>query len=83
VLPGGLRTIGISTGVHPSKLLTDTGELIRFSDRVDPDTGALGRDGRIASVSYDHSTETATVAIDNERRNFEAMLARLSALSQR
>jgi hypothetical protein len=80
VRPGGLHFAGGGTNVHPSTLLTNTGELVRFLDRVDPDTGAEGRDGRIASVTYNHSAETAAVSIDNERRNFEAMLSRLGAL---
>jgi hypothetical protein len=75
---GGVRLFNGGSGVHPSALLRETGELVRFLDRRDPDTGGLGRDGRIASVSYDHDAERASVAIDNERRNFEALLARLA-----
>jgi hypothetical protein len=79
--PGGLRAYGSGDAIHPALLLANVGELIRFNDRVDPDTGAVGRDGRIASVNYDLDSGIASVAIDNERRNFEAMLSRFSILS--
>lgn len=82
VQAGGLRGAGTGDSVPPATLLLNTGELIRFTDRVDPDTGGLGRDGRIASVTYRHATEQAGVAIDNERRNFETLLSRLALFSR-
>lgn len=54
----------------------NTVQLIRFSDRSDPDTAGHGRDGRIAHVSYTPATNTAVVTIDNSRTSFDALLAR-------
>lgn len=81
VAPRGLRGLGSYGDVHPSELLIGAGELVRFPGRIDPDTGALGREGRIASVTYNNDTETSTVEIDSERRNFEALLARLAVFT--
>ena len=61
-------------------LLGMTGEMIRFTDRIDPDTGAVGRDARIAEVSIDPDTEEATVTLDNSRAGFDALLARLDVV---
>jgi hypothetical protein len=77
VTRGGVRRLLGGANVHPGHLLREGGELIRFTHRIDPDTGGLGRDGRIASIEYDSDSETATVAIDNDNANFEALLARL------
>ena len=81
VVPGGVRKHLDGAEVHPSELLIGTNKLIRFTDRIDPDTGNLGRDGRIAAVTYDHDAQTASVTIDNENRNFEALLARLAVVT--
>ena len=78
---GGVRHVLTGEQVHPSELLRRVGELIRFSHLVDPDTGGQGRDGRIASVSYDPVTETATVAIDNDRTRLDVLLNRYGAIS--
>jgi hypothetical protein len=66
--------------VHPALLLLAPGQLMHFSNRIDPDTGALGRDGRIAQVTYNHNEQEAQVSIDNQRNNFEALISRLSAV---
>lgn len=81
--PGGVRDATRGTRVHPGHMLLACGELVRFADRTDPDNGAHAREGAIASVSYDHDTRTGTVAIDSERRNLEAVLARYGALAGR
>lgn len=81
VTPGGVRRVLSGEDVHPAHLLTQTQQLLRLSHRVDPDTGALGRDGTIATVTYAHATRTAQLAIDSDRRNFESLLARYAALS--
>lgn len=65
---------------HPSELLLAWGELLELRDQIDPDTGAIGRYGRLASLTYNHATEVAAVSIDNERRNFEAFVGRLAAV---
>jgi hypothetical protein len=76
----GIRETMTGQGVPPGVLLTRTGEIIRFMDRVDPDTGALGRDGRIAAVSYVPATQTATITIDNQRDNLSALLSRMAVV---
>ena len=66
----------------PAHLLTlYPGELIRLPDRVDPDTGAWGREGRIANVDVDLNEDSALVALDNTRSNFEAFLSRLEVVT--
>lgn len=78
----GPTTREILTGksIPPEQLGMRTGELLRFNDRVDPDTGAVGRDGRISSVKYTLADDKATVTIDNTSQNFEALLARLAVI---
>ena len=81
VSPGGIRDYLAGSSPHPSQLLLEIGEKIYLSHRTDPDTGAQGRDGDIAQVSYDHSTQTAQVSIDNQRTRFEAFLSRLAVVT--
>lgn len=78
--PGGVRRALGGECPHPAWLLRDTGQMLRLSDRIDPDTGGRGRDGRIDTVEYDDDTLTATISLDNDRRQFEALLARLGAV---
>lgn len=54
-----------------------THKLLRFSDRLDPDTGAHGRDAQIEQVTYDPKTNEATVTLDQQRAGFEALMERL------
>lgn len=75
-----LRDIATGRSVGLEELLLATGQLIRFADRTDPDTGGHGRDGRIAAVSYTPATNTATVTIDNSRTSFDTLLARLAII---
>ena len=63
--------------VAPERLLLMTDKKMHFDDRIDPDTGAVGRDGRIVSVRYTPATDTATFDIDNSRKDFDALLERL------
>jgi hypothetical protein len=80
----GMSSIrGLADGryVHPSALLRMTGERVRLAHRTDPDTGGHGRDGTIASVSYDHDARSVSVEIDNRRSNFEALLSRLAVVT--
>lgn len=76
--PQAIRDRLTGLPVSPAQLLSETGELIHFSDRIDPDTGGMGRNGRIASVSYNPATDVATVALDNNRADFDALMARLA-----
>lgn len=77
---GGIRDMD-SRAVHPSLLLLEAGGVLQLSDRVDPDTGAVGRLGQIASVSYDHSNETAQISLDNQRNRIESFLERLAVVT--
>lgn len=81
VTAGGVRDYLAGDSVHPSQLLLEVGEKIHLSHRIDPDTGSQGRDGDIAQVSYDHSSQTAQLSIDNQRTRFEAFLARLAVVT--
>lgn len=77
---GGIRDMD-SRAVHPSLLLLEAGGVLQLSDRIDPDTGAVGRLGQIASVSYDHSNETAQISLDNQRNRIESFLERLAVVT--
>ena len=77
---GGVRRVLGGADVHPSELLLGARGLIRLTDKIDPDTGGLGRDGVIASVTYDDDTETAQVSLDSQRDNLEALIARFAAV---
>lgn len=78
---GSVKRSAGGQGVHPANLLLATGELIRVADVLDQDTGGLGRDGRIDSVTYDCSTERAQITLDSQRERFEALAARYSAVA--
>lgn len=77
---GSIRRVIGGQLVHPSQLGLYTQQLVRLSDRIDPDTGGLGRDGTLAEVSYEHKTQAATPTLDDKRGNFEALLQRLAAV---
>ncbi len=79
---GGARRVSDGSPVHPAELLLAPGQRMRFANMVDPDTGGQARDGTIASVSYDHDSETASVEIDSERGRFDALLSRLGAIQE-
>lgn len=79
-ITGPVREVQTDKSVPPEQLGMLTTELLRFDDRVDPDTGATGREGRIAKVTYTLADDTARVSIDNTSANFEALLARLGAI---
>lgn len=75
--PGDLVTYGPgSVEVPPAVLCDNVGELVHFPGLIDPDGYGPGRDGQIASVSFDSATEIAQVSFDNTRDNFEALVAR-------
>lgn len=69
---------GVSVPAH--ELLLAAGEKIRLSNRIDPDTGAWGRDGRIAGVTYRHDARQAEIAIDDQRDRFDKVLSRYGVL---
>jgi len=78
---GGVRTHQGGQGIHPADLLLYTQEKVRLTNRINPDDGSVGRDGTIASVSYDHNTNTASVELDNRTTNFESFMERLALIS--
>lgn len=78
---GGVRTVRGGAPLHPGHLLLYYGAAIRLANLEDPDTGGWGRVGRVASVNYDHDSQTASVEIDNERHRYEALLSRLAAVA--
>lgn len=81
IRPGDLRLYEGGAEVHPRLLARDTGELIHFSNLIDPDTGAMGRDGTITDVTYGSDSEEATVTIDDGREGFEALLSRIGVIA--
>ena len=64
--------------VPAARLLRETGQLIHFSDRVDPVSGANGVNGRITEVRWSAESDTAEVTLDNSRMNFEVLLSRIA-----
>lgn len=79
--PNGVRRVLGGEGVPPHALGLHVNELIRMAHVVDPDTGGLGRDGRIVGVSYTHADRTAKIHLDSQRDNFAAFLERLGAVT--
>jgi hypothetical protein len=77
--PAALRQHSTGDVVHPSRMLLNAGEIIRLQDRVDPDTGSLGRDARVQSITYDHAAQSATLELDNRRDSLQTFLNRLAA----
>ena len=75
-----IREITSGRPVAPEQMLLRTGELIRFSDRIDPDTGAQGRDGKIVEASYKVDDNSVELTIDSSRAGFEALLNRLGVV---
>lgn len=80
VTPGGCRQVLGGQPVHPAVLLTKTQELMRLSHRIDPDTGAVGRTGTIVTARYTHRELATQIELDDPRRNFDALLARLDVV---
>jgi len=75
-----IRDITSGRPVAPEQMLLRTGELIRFSDRIDPDTGAQGRDGKIVEAAYKVEDDSVELTIDSSRAGFEALLNRLGVV---
>ena len=75
-----IREITTGRTVAPEQMLLRTGELIRFSDRIDPDTGAQGRDGKIVEAAYKVEDNSVELTIDSSRAGFEALLNRLGVV---
>lgn len=80
---GGARRVLGGQPVHPAHLLTQTGEKIRLSNRIDPDTGGMGRDARMVDVTFNRDTMSAEISLDSNRSRFEALLSRLAVVTGR
>jgi len=78
--PNALRDRTSGTPIPPATLLRHTGELIHFADRIDPDTGGVGRDGRIVNVTYRPDLDQAVIELDNSRADFDQLLSRLAVI---
>jgi len=76
---GHIRRYGTGAHIHVSQL--KLGEAILLEDETDPNTGAIGRIGIIMQFTYDHDTQTATIAIDSNKNFVENLLARLGAVA--
>lgn len=77
----GVRRVLGGQNVHPARMLLGYGEMVRFSDRIDPDTGGVGRDGRIVAVEYRQTENAVSLDLDSTRSNFEALLERLAVVN--
>lgn len=75
-----IREIKTGRSVPPEEMLLRTGELVRFGDRIDPDTGAAGRDGRLVEAQYNADEDSVNLTIDSSRAGFEALLERLGVV---
>jgi hypothetical protein len=78
---GAIRDSMNGQNVPAGVLLSRTNEIVRLLDRVDPDTGGLGRDARIVNVSYTPANATATVSFDNTRDLLAPLLARMAVVT--
>ncbi len=76
----GIRSVQGGGAVPAHAMLLYAGEKIRLSNRIDPDTGAIGRDGRIAAVTYRHDDRAVEIDIDDRRTSFERLLSRYGLL---
>jgi hypothetical protein len=81
VVGDGARRIPSGQPVAPHVFLRYAGEKVRLSNRVDPDTGDWGRDGRIAGVTYRHDDRAVEIAIDDQRTQLATVLARAASLN--
>ena len=66
--------------IPAASLLTRTNELLHFADRIDPITGAAGRNARLAEVSWKADTDTASLALDSKLGNLDELLGRLAVV---
>lgn len=77
---GSVRMVLGGQRVHPSLLGRYTEELLRVSHAIDPDTGGVGRDGRIVAVTYTHATQMAEISLGSRLDNYDALQERLAVI---
>lgn len=73
---GGMRGYLTDEDIGAKEALGLVGEILHVADRWNPDTGSVGRDGRIVSASFSYKTGKAKLALDSERGEFAALMAR-------
>lgn len=78
----GVRKVLGGEAVPPAAMLLHTGERLRLDDRIDPDTGAQGRDGRIAAVRYVPATKALEIRLDERRDDLASFLSRFGILKE-
>ncbi len=76
----GLRRWLGGISVPPHTLLLESGSRVHLAHRVDPDTGAWGRDGIIVGVRYTHDERSVEIDVDDRRDHFESILQRYGIL---
>lgn len=72
----GMRSYRDDRSIASVEALLMAGELLHVAHVNDPDKGALGRDGRIVNVSWNYKSQAARLDLDNQRGEFENLLAR-------
>ncbi len=78
---GGLQRIGTAEPVPPAQIGYYIGEMVLLANEIDPDTGGVGRLGRLVGGSYAASEGRADLVIDSSRGNFQALLSRLAVIT--
>lgn len=68
--------------LNPREVASRAGELIRLADVIDPYTGSKGRDAIMASGNA-AGRMSASVALDDDRASFEALMARMAVVQGR
>lgn len=78
---GAVRRLVGGEALSAYELLGLVGERILIGTLVDPDTGELGRVGRIVSASWNADNDTVSVSIDSVLHRLDVVLARYGALA--
>lgn len=81
--PRSVQILPSGANCPPWQLLRAPGELVNFKHLQNPDTGTLGRDGRIAKASYTYATNSTELDIDSTAGSLEALQARLAVVTAR
>lgn len=77
---GALRVITSGAPVTPAETLRWPGQLVRLTDRWDPDTGAWGRDAVISQVTWTADTDQVSITLDAPKDRLDALLSRVAAV---
>ncbi len=78
---GGLRLLATDEAIPPAQFGYYIGELVRLRGEIDPDTGGVGRDVRLIGGAYSGATGQASLRLDSQRGNFQALLNRLAVVT--